>query len=421
MSSSIATNTATNTNTNSSVAVMSAAVAICTLGGAVVFWQRRKTENYVDDVGKPLLPPLPTAPIGSKFVSLPVSGITLRFTDTASSCSNNISSNGGDDDDGDGDGDGDDKNDANAKHKQQVTFLMLHGFLGVLETWDFLTPFLLVDNKGARTTNRVVALDMVGCGFSDKPIDGEFDYAYRSQGEIVSEFISVMGLSNVVIVGHSSGTVVGAATAVQKNTISSNNKDEDEKNVVVGAVFVAGALFRAKSEFYCKWWLKPIIRWMLFNITGNRKKSLERMHLPIHADRVLTDEFVENFASQTRLPNFHDALIGTVMAKEAPYEELVDELLSLPSSVTSSNKDDDHDHDHAPFPMLFVWGHQDTHEPLHGKQKESIRQKLDEMKLQEKIAVIETIELEECHHYPQHEQPEALAKEILGFVQNNVL
>jgi len=42
------------------------------------------------------------------------------------------------------------------------------------------------------------------------------------------------------------------------------------------------------------------------------------MHHPIHHERVLTDEFVGKFAEPMRLPGFHDAMVETAMAKEAP-------------------------------------------------------------------------------------------------------
>eukprot|EP00536_Pseudo-nitzschia_multiseries_P003625 jgi/Psemu1/302059/fgenesh1_kg.56_\ len=175
---------------------------------------------------------------------------------------------------------------------------------------------------------------------------------------------------------------------------------------------MACALFRHKSDFFSKSWLKPMFQWMTTKMMANRKQSMAKMHLPIHAERVLTDDFVEKFAVATRLPNFNSALVDTVMAKEAPYEELVDELLSPPSTANNT----------GPCPILFVWGKQDTYQPLPAQQKESLKQKLDSLtaSTQQREQIVETKELDECHHYPQHEQPEALAKEILSFVQKNV-
>ena len=332
-----------------------------------------------DETDKPQ--PLPEAPPGSKFVELPESEVTLRYTDTAEINDPKSPTKK----------DGDQTMRTRNAYPDQVTFLLIHGFAGVLETWELLIPYLLESDA------RVVALDMVGSGFSDKPDDETFDYSYRSQGRVVSEFISVLGLSNVVLVGHSSGTVVGASTALQS---AGNGKE------VVVAVFVANALFRPKPAFFSKPWLKGFFRWTITKTMNDRKKSLEKMHLPVHAERVLTDAFVEKFAAPTRLPSFYDALVGTVMAKEPPYEDLLDGLLAVTPVV----------------PMLFVHGKDDDYKPLPEQQKESMQQKLDAMdaKSREQLR-LDVTELEECKHYAQHEQPENLAKEILGFVQKNVV
>lgn len=314
----------------------------------------------------------PTAPSGSKFIELPESGFTLRYADTKD----------GDSPDGDS--------------SSRVTFLLLHGFVGVLETWDFLTPHLLESVADAR----VVAPDLVGSGFSDKPDAKDFDYSYRSQGRIVTELISVLGLSRVVLVGHSAGSVVAAAAAVRAS--------RGDGDVVAGAVFLANALFRPKTAVYTDRAKTPMIKSYLNNMLGDRRGSMEKMHLPDHAERVLTEDFVEKFAAPTRLPGFFDALVETVMVVETPYEELVDEILSLPPG-------------NAVVPMLFVFGDSEVEPPTPELQKESIRKKLDAMDAERREQQpLEIFDLESCHHYPQHEQPEALAKEILRFVERNV-
>lgn len=244
-------------------------------------------------------------------------------------------------------------------------------------------------------------------GVAFPPSPPSFDYSYRNQGNVVSEFVSVLGLSNVVLVGHSSGTVVAAAAAAASRA---NTSDTKQPPPVVATVFVASALFHAKSRLFSVRWLKPFFSWTLVKTMGNRRKGLESMHLPSNAHRVLTDDFVEKFVAPTRLPNFYGALVETVMAKEAPYEELFDELLAQ-STTTNS------------IPMLFVWGKDETYKPLPEKQQASIQRKLDAIDTeseQDQKYKVEVARLEDCHHYAQHEQPEALANEILGFLERNV-
>uniref|UniRef100_A0A7S4ATG7 AB hydrolase-1 domain-containing protein n=1 Tax=Pseudo-nitzschia australis TaxID=44445 RepID=A0A7S4ATG7_9STRA len=381
-----------------SVSVLTA-LAVGALGATVALAATAISRKTTTNTSAEKAVPLPCAPIGSKFVTLPGSGINLRYTDSDDKATENSRP--------------DDETSV-----KQLTLLMLHGFAGVLETWELMTPQILelYNTAGSKVKVRVVALDLVGSGFSDKPIGTDFDYTLRSQGKVVSEFISVLGLSNVVIVSFSAGTVVGAAVATEQHDLSQS--ESDEVAPVVGLVFAGGCLFRAKSSFYSKRWLKPIFHWVTAKLMTDRKQSLAKFHHPAHAERVLTDDLVEHFVAPTRLPNFNAALVETVMAKEAPYEELVDKLLSPPSTANKAAAN--------PLPMLFVWGNEDTYKPLPQLQIDSIRQKLDAINAssspqqQQQQRIVETKELEECHHYIQHDQPEALAKEIFLFVNKNV-
>lgn len=326
------------------------------------------------------LEPLPEPPAGSTFITLPVSNVKLRYADTGAQKSSVL------------------RRILHSK-RDDVTFVLLHGFAGVLETWNFLVPELQKKNPNFR----VLSLDLVGSGFSDKPVGDGFDYSYRSQGKIVVEFLSQLDLSRVVLVGHSSGTVVAAAAALEC------------PSRVIGTVFVANALFRAKSSLFSNPWLKSFFGWMATKMTADRKKSLSRMHHPMHIDKILTDEFVQLFAAPTRLPNFHAALVETVVAKEAPYEDLINALMLGPETSSSSSSSS-----FSPVPMLFVYGKDDTYKPLPVEQAASLQGKLDGMdpklRNQQKI---ETVSLEDCAHYAQHEQPEALADAIREFLHKH--
>lgn len=331
------------------------AVAIVAGIGLTKLFEKNET-----DATKSL--PVPVPPAGSRFVVLPMSKVKLRYSDS--------------------------RTPGDSKKAKGVTFVMLHGFAGCLETWKFLTSQLTEKSPDCR----VISLDLVGSGYSDKPNGEDFDYSYRNQGKIVMEFLSALALTKVVLVGHSSGTVVAAAAALQC------------PSKVVGTIFVANALFRAKSNLFSNPWLKSLFGWMAGKMTADRKKSLSRMHHKDHIDRVLTDDFVQEFAAPTLLPNFHTALVETIVAKEPPYEDLVDALLLS-----------------SPLPILFVYGKDDAYKPLPSEQAASMKKKLEAMD-QELLAkvLLDTVELEKCAHYAQHEQPEALAEAILNFVRKHV-
>jgi pimeloyl-ACP methyl ester carboxylesterase len=58
---------------------------------------------------------------------------------------------------------------------------------------------------------RVVALDLPGGGYSDRPL--HMDVSFRSVAEIVAEAMSVLGLERPVIVGHSYGGAIAMELA----------------------------------------------------------------------------------------------------------------------------------------------------------------------------------------------------------------
>lgn len=75
--------------------------------------------------------------------------------------------------------------------------VFLHGFAAGLFTWHDLRPFFPPDRY------RLYLLDLKGCGFSSRPHDGR--YAPENHAAIVSAFLDALGLSQVVLVGHSLG------------------------------------------------------------------------------------------------------------------------------------------------------------------------------------------------------------------------
>jgi pimeloyl-ACP methyl ester carboxylesterase len=84
--------------------------------------------------------------------------------------------------------------------------VLLHGFGETSLTWSFITPEL------ARR-HRVIAVDLKGAGYSDKPADGH--YRLADQAAIVRALAKHLGLKRVTLVGHSMGGLVALMAALQ--------------------------------------------------------------------------------------------------------------------------------------------------------------------------------------------------------------
>ncbi len=82
--------------------------------------------------------------------------------------------------------------------------VLLHGFASSLETWDLLVPEL-------SRTHRVIALDLKGFGWSDRP---EGDYSPAAEARLVVKLLDQLGVKRAAFVGHSWGSSVTLALAL---------------------------------------------------------------------------------------------------------------------------------------------------------------------------------------------------------------
>src|SRR6187399_3194944 len=86
------------------------------------------------------------------------------------------------------------------------TLVMIHGYTASLYVWKTVAPML------ADAGFHIVALDLLGFGYSDKP--SWFDYAITSQARMVARFMNRLGIGRATIVGSSYGGAVAATLAL---------------------------------------------------------------------------------------------------------------------------------------------------------------------------------------------------------------
>jgi pimeloyl-ACP methyl ester carboxylesterase len=87
------------------------------------------------------------------------------------------------------------------------TVLLLHGISCSVLEWEHNIAALA-------TQHQVIALDLLGCGLSDKPLDAAYDMA--SQARFVFDFMDAMGLSSVNLVGNSMGGRIAMECAAMR-------------------------------------------------------------------------------------------------------------------------------------------------------------------------------------------------------------
>lgn len=82
--------------------------------------------------------------------------------------------------------------------------VLLHGFASALETWTLVAERL-------EATHRVIALDLKGFGWTDRP---RGDYSPAAQAELVFALLDQLGVRNASIVAHSWGSSVALQMAL---------------------------------------------------------------------------------------------------------------------------------------------------------------------------------------------------------------
>jgi cis-3-alkyl-4-acyloxetan-2-one decarboxylase len=85
--------------------------------------------------------------------------------------------------------------------------LMVHGN----PTWSFFFRELV---QGLRGRYRVVAIDQIGCGLSDKPAATDYPYRLARRIADVNEFIEKLDLRQITLVAHDWGGGIGMGAAV---------------------------------------------------------------------------------------------------------------------------------------------------------------------------------------------------------------
>ncbi len=88
---------------------------------------------------------------------------------------------------------------------QGPVVVLLHGFASSIENWITVIPRL-------KENYRVIALDLKGFGWTDRP---QGDYSPKAQAQLIRALLDERGVKKAAFVGHSWGTSVALAFALE--------------------------------------------------------------------------------------------------------------------------------------------------------------------------------------------------------------
>jgi len=251
------------------------------------------------------------------------------------------------------------------------TLILIHGYTASVSSWRTSAPMLA--DKGFR----VLALDLLGFGYSEKP--AWFEYSITSQARIAARFMNRLGIGRATIVGNSYGGAVAA-------TLALDYPERVEKLVLVGAV----SNDDPKSM--------PILR--LSALPG-----IGEALTPLFVD---SKYFWKHRMKNTLAPANHHLIDDTRVANVLRPLHAADAHRSLlATSRNWSAQRIERDAQYISQPTLIIWGEDDRVIPIENGHK------LHDAMLNSRLVV-----LRDCGHIPQEEKAELFTDLVSEFCRD---
>lgn len=244
--------------------------------------------------------------------------------------------------------------------------VLIHGYTSSTYTWK--DQFDELSKK-----YRVIAVDLKGFGFSDKP-DG--DYSRRAQGEVVASLLDRLQIPRAWLVGNSMGGETALNVAVA------------HPDKVLGLVLIDSAGIKVQGRTsLAPWYLQMPVLGRLLTALALTSDQLVRAGLEksFFDDSKVTDERVNAYYQPLKTQG------GQLSATRARAQF---ELFPIEDRIPGIK-----------VPTLIIWGAEDALIPLEAGRK-----------LNELISGSKLVVFEKCGHVPQEEMPERVLSEIAGFI-----
>lgn len=248
--------------------------------------------------------------------------------------------------------------------------LLIHGFASSTLVWSKV--FLILADAGFR----VIALDMLGYGYSGKPRNGQ--YTIAGQAELIISLLDRLRIKRATIVGSSYGGAVAATCALDYPT-------RVKKLVLVGAVSNNRPLAYKLMRVFGAPLVGDVVSPLLI---GSRR--LLRMRMKKVYDRhswVLDERRVDARHQPLRASATQRAIVRTVRGWNA-------ERISRDAHLIKQ-------------PTLLLWGENDIEIPME-----------DGERLHNRIAGSRLIVFLNCGHLPHEEYPEAFTEIVRDFCKD---
>jgi pimeloyl-ACP methyl ester carboxylesterase len=251
------------------------------------------------------------------------------------------------------------------------TILLIHGYTASLYVWKTVAPML------AAAGMHVIAIDLLGFGYSDKP--KWFDYSITSQARMIARFMDRLGVGRAIVLGSSYGGAVAATLAldyperVEKLALVDTVCNDNLKNHPILKLAAIPGVGEALTPF----------------IVDSRAFQRHRMRgtLAPANHELITNDRVESILRPLMAADAHHSLLATSRNWHACRIEQDAHLINQPT--------------------LIIWGEDDKVIPAD-----------DGRKLHDSILNSRFFVLKNCGHVPQEEQSDLFAQLVSEFARD---
>jgi len=254
-----------------------------------------------------------------------------------------------------------------AGEKTNPALVLIHGFASSTLVWSKV--FLRLAQAGFR----VIAVDLLGFGYSGKPRNGE--YTIAGQAALLMRLLERLGIKRAILVGSSYGGAVAATCAL-------DHSQRVEKLVLIGTVNNNQPLRYKLMRVFSSPVLGDVVSPLLIGSRRLLRKRMKRVY-----DRhswVLDERRVDARHFPLRASGTQRAIIRTVRGWDA-------ERISRDAHLIRQ-------------PTLLMWGENDREIPL-----------ADGERLHQEIPGSRLVVFLNCGHLPHEEYPEAFTRVLTDF------
>lgn len=249
--------------------------------------------------------------------------------------------------------------------------ILIHGFTASVYVWKTVAPMLADEGF------HVIAVDLVGFGYSEKP--SWFDYSIASQARMISRLMNRLGIGTATIIGSSYGGAVAL-------TLALDYPERVEKLVLVDAVINNEPKNHPLMRLAAIPGIGEVMTPFLIDSRSFMKIRMQSTLSPAN-HHLITRERIESVIRPLSAADGHNSVLQTSRNWNADRIE--------------------HDAHLINHPTLILWGEEDTVIPLRNAEK-----------LYNSIVHSRLVVLKNCGHLPQEEKPELFVALVNEFCRD---